>query len=134
VPLAALRLHRRARLSYVYNFIDHWGCELRLEGMLPWEPQHHYLVCLGGKQAAPPEDGGRPWAYLQWVDQHDVPWDAMATVATARECVLKAKRQTSIQLVIGASCSTRPIDGAARSNRQSQTDEYAGICGVTFQN
>jgi hypothetical protein len=58
VPLAGLRLHRRARLSYVYNFIDHWECELRLEGRLPWDPQHHYLVCLGGKQAAPPDNGG----------------------------------------------------------------------------
>ena len=27
VPIAALRLHRGERFSYVYNFIDHWVCD-----------------------------------------------------------------------------------------------------------
>ena len=30
VPLAALRLHRGERFTYVYNFIAHWVCDLRL--------------------------------------------------------------------------------------------------------
>jgi hypothetical protein len=31
VLLAALRLHQGERFSYVYNFIDHWVCDLRFE-------------------------------------------------------------------------------------------------------
>jgi len=97
VPLVALRLHRGERLSSVYNFIDHWECELRLEAMLPWDPKRHYPVCLGGKRAAPSEDCGGAWAYLQRVDQHHVPLDAMAIVATAIEHMLEADAQTPIR-------------------------------------
>jgi hypothetical protein len=39
-------------------------------------------------------------AYLQRVDQHHVPLDAMATVATALECLLKADGQATIRQVI----------------------------------
>ena len=35
VPLAALGLHRGERFTYIYNFIDHWECSLRLEAILP---------------------------------------------------------------------------------------------------
>src|SRR2546422_7849098 len=69
--------------------------------MLPWDPQRHHPVCLGGTRAAPPEDCGGPWAYLQRVDQHYVPLGAMAIVATALECLLKADGQTTIRQVIG---------------------------------
>jgi hypothetical protein len=101
VPLATLRLHRGERLTYVYNFIDHWECELRLEAMLLWDLQRHYPVCLGGKRAVPPEDCGGAWAYLQLVDQHHVPLDAMAIVATAIEHMLEADDQTPIHQAIG---------------------------------
>ena len=37
VPLAALRLHRGERFTYVYNFMAHWVCELRLEAALVHE-------------------------------------------------------------------------------------------------
>jgi hypothetical protein len=36
--LAALRLHRGERFTYVDNFIDRWVCDLRLEAMLPVDP------------------------------------------------------------------------------------------------
>jgi Plasmid pRiA4b ORF-3-like protein len=101
VPLAMLRLHRGERFSYVYNFIDHWVCDLRLEAIVPLDPRHVYPVCTGGKRAAPPEDCGGPWAYLQRVDRHHVPLEAMATVATALEGLLKADNQTTIRQVIG---------------------------------
>ena len=101
VPLGALRLHRGERFSYVYNFIDYWVCDLRLEAMLPVDPRRRYPVCVGGKRAAPPEDCGGTWAYLQQVDQHHSPLEAMATVATALERLLKADGQTTIRQVIG---------------------------------
>ena len=101
VLLAALRLHRGEPCSYVYNFIDHWVCDLRLEAVLPVDPRRGYPVCTGGKRAAPPEDCGGAWAYLQRVDAHHIPHEAMATVATALECLLKADGQTRIRQVIG---------------------------------
>jgi len=101
VPLAALRLHRGEHFSYVYNFIDDWVCDLRLEAIVPFDPRRVYPVCTGGKRAAPPEGCGGAWAYLQRVDQHHVPLDAMATVATALERLLKADDQTTVRQITG---------------------------------
>jgi hypothetical protein len=101
IPLAALRLHQGERFSYVYNFIDHWVCDLRLEAMLSVAPRRRYPLCVGGKRAGPPEDCGGVWAYLQRVDHHDIPMDAMATVGTALERLLTAHDQTTIRQIIG---------------------------------
>jgi Plasmid pRiA4b ORF-3-like protein len=101
VPLAQLRLHRGERFTYVYNFIDYWVCDLRLEAVRPLDAGCCYPICLGGKRAAPPEDGGGAWAYLQQVDRHHVPLEAMATVATALERLLTADDQTTVRQVIG---------------------------------
>jgi Plasmid pRiA4b ORF-3-like protein len=101
VPLVTLRLHRGERFSYLYNFIDHWVCDLRLEAIVPLDPRHGYPVCTGGKRAAPPEECGGTWAYLQRVDRHQVPLEAMATVATALEGLLRADDQTTIRQIIG---------------------------------
>jgi hypothetical protein len=48
MPLAALRLHRGERFRYVYNFIDHWVCDLRLEAMLPVDPRRRYPSVRAG--------------------------------------------------------------------------------------
>jgi Plasmid pRiA4b ORF-3-like protein len=101
VPLGQLRLHQGERFTYVYNFIDHWVCDLRLEAVRPLDSSGHHPVCLGGKRAAPPEDCGGAWAYLQMVDRHHVPLEAMATVATVLERLLQADDQTTIRQVIG---------------------------------
>jgi Plasmid pRiA4b ORF-3-like protein len=101
VPLAALRLHRGECFTYVYNFIDYWGCDLRLEAVLPLDSRGHYPICLGGKRAAPPEDGGGAWAYLQRVDRHHAPLEAMAVVPTVLNRLLKADDQTTIRQIIG---------------------------------
>jgi Plasmid pRiA4b ORF-3-like protein len=101
VPLVALCLHRGERFTYVYNFIDHWVCDLRLEALVPLEPRRVYPVCTGGTRAAPPEDCGGAWAYLQMVDHHHIPLEAMATVATALDRLLKADDQTTIRQIIG---------------------------------
>lgn len=101
VPIAALGLHRGERLTYVYNFIDHWVCDLRLEAVLPVDPRRCYPLCTGGKRAGPPEECGGAWAYLQRVDQHHIPLEAMATLATALERLLKADDQTTIRQIMG---------------------------------
>jgi hypothetical protein len=73
MQLMALRLHRGERFTYVYNFIDHWVCNLRLEAVLPVDPRRRYPLCTGGTRAGPPEDCGGTWAYLQGVDQPHIP-------------------------------------------------------------
>jgi len=69
--------------------------------MLPVDPRRGYPVCTGGKRAAPPEDCGGTWAYLQEAEQSHIPPEAMATIATALERRLKADGQTTIRQVIG---------------------------------
>jgi hypothetical protein len=101
VPLAALRLHQGERFIYVYNFIDYWVCDLRLEAVLPLDSRGHYPVCLGGKRAAPPEDDSGAWAYLHQIDRHHVPLEAMAVVAMVLNRLLQADDQTMIRQIIG---------------------------------
>jgi Plasmid pRiA4b ORF-3-like protein len=101
VPLAALCLHQGERFSYVYNFIDHWVCDLRLEAIVPLDPRCVYPVCTTGKRAGPPEDCGGPWSYMRRVDQHHLPMEAMVTLATALERLLKADDQTTIHQIRG---------------------------------
>jgi Plasmid pRiA4b ORF-3-like protein len=101
VPLGILHLHRGERFTSIDNFIDDWVCDLRLEAVLPLASGCRYPICLGGKRAAPPEDCGGAWAYLQRVDRHHVPLDAMTTLATALERLLKADDQTTRRQVIG---------------------------------
>jgi hypothetical protein len=53
IQLGTLDLHHGEHFTYVYNFIDHWVCDLRLEVMLSADPRRGYPVCTGGKQALP---------------------------------------------------------------------------------
>jgi Plasmid pRiA4b ORF-3-like protein len=59
VPLGQLRLHQGERFTYVYNFIDHWVCDLRLEAVRPLDSRGLYPVCLGGEACGTP--GGLWW-------------------------------------------------------------------------
>lgn len=65
VRLADLGLRVRERFLYEYDFTDGWQHDVRVEHILPVEPGRHYPVCVGGRRAAPPEDCGGPWAFLE---------------------------------------------------------------------
>jgi hypothetical protein len=65
VQLTALGLRLRERFVYEYDFIDGWQHDLRLEQLLPLDSRRRYPVCIGGRRAAPPEDCGGPWAFLE---------------------------------------------------------------------
>jgi len=56
------------RFLYTYDFGDNWEHEVRLEQMLPINPQQRYPFCLGGTRACPPEDCGGPWGFLAFQD------------------------------------------------------------------
>src|SRR6266704_3127079 len=65
VRLANLGLRARERFLYEYDFTDGWQHDVRIEQILPLEPGWCYPVCRGGRRAAPPEDCGGPWAFLE---------------------------------------------------------------------
>ena len=101
VPLGTLRLHRGERFTYVYNFIDHWVCDLRLEAVLPLDPRRRYPVCTGGNVPPRPRIVAGHGPICSGSTSHHVPLEAMAIVATALERLLKADDQTTIRQVIG---------------------------------
>jgi hypothetical protein len=64
VRLADLGLRLRERFVYEYDFFDNWQHDMRLEQVLRLD-RRRYPVCTGGRRAAPPEDCGGPWAFLE---------------------------------------------------------------------
>jgi len=65
VCLANLGLRVRERFLYEYDFTDGWDHDVRLEQILPLDPRRGYPICIGGRRAAPPEDCGGAWAFLE---------------------------------------------------------------------
>jgi Plasmid pRiA4b ORF-3-like protein len=122
VPLSTRRLPRGERFTYVYNFIDRGECALRLEAILPLAPRRIYPVCLGGKRAAPPEDGGGAWAYMQLGERHHVPREAMTVVARALDRLLAADDQTTMRQVIGDTETFREAVDQLDAYRQFQPE------------
>jgi hypothetical protein len=51
------------KFSYEYDFGDYWQHDLRVEKILPPEPEATYPRCIKGKRACPPEDVGGIWGY-----------------------------------------------------------------------
>ena len=45
---------------------------MRVEQIVPLEPGRRYPVCLGGRRAAPPEDCGGAWAFLELRQRYSV--------------------------------------------------------------
>jgi len=64
VRLCDLKLRRLERFTYEYDFGDCWIHDLRLEAMLPVDARKIYPVCVAGKNSAPPEDCGGPYAFM----------------------------------------------------------------------
>ncbi len=63
VTLAQLAPRAGDRLSYCYDFGDDWRHEVRVEKVLPRDPEMELPECLTGRRACPPEDCGGPWGY-----------------------------------------------------------------------
>jgi hypothetical protein len=124
VPLAALRLHRGERFTYVCNFIDHWVCDLRLEAMLPLHPRRLHPVCTGGKRAAPPEDCGGPGAYMQLVDRRHPPTEAMCVFATALTPLLEVDEHTPMRQVTG---TLRPSERQSNNSTCTSSSSLSAL-------
>jgi hypothetical protein len=139
VPLSTLRLHRGERLTYVYNFTDRSECALRLEAIVPLDPRRIHPVCTGGKRAAPPEDCGGAWAYMQVVERHHVPLEAMTVVARALDRLLAANDQTTMRQVIGDAETFRDAVDQLDAYLQFQPEHFdrrdvnAQLCALVHQ-
>lgn len=53
-----------AKLTYVYDFGDWWEHSVRVEDIVAIEPGTRQATCLTAKRAAPPDDIGGTWGYL----------------------------------------------------------------------
>ena len=72
VHLADFGFRRRERFLYAYDFGDGWHHDLRVEAIHASDPQRRYPLCIGGRRAAPPEDCGGPWAFLELRQRYSV--------------------------------------------------------------
>jgi hypothetical protein len=72
VLLASFRFRPGERFLYEYDFGDGWQHDLRLEQILPVDPERIYPVCIGGKRSVPPEDCGGAFQFVRLSQQHSL--------------------------------------------------------------
>ncbi len=63
-----VRMGRKTRFTYEYDFGDSWQHEIVLEKTLEPEPQVKYPRCIEGERACPPEDCGGVWSYAEFLE------------------------------------------------------------------
>jgi Plasmid pRiA4b ORF-3-like protein len=65
IKLSDFSLRVKEKFLYEYDFNDQWRHLIRVEAILPMEPDRFYPVCIGGKRAALPEDCGGRWVFME---------------------------------------------------------------------
>ena len=60
-----VKMGRKTRFTYEYDFGDSWQHEIVLEKTLEPEPRVRYPRCVEGERACPPEDCGGVWGYAE---------------------------------------------------------------------
>ena len=53
------------RLAYWYDFGDDWWHDIIVESLDRADPALTYPRCVTGRRAAPPEDSGGPWGFVE---------------------------------------------------------------------
>ena len=94
VRLAHFHFQLGERILYEYDFGDRWQHQIRLERILPFEPDRTYPVCIGGKRSVPPEDCGGSWAFQQRRDE--APWRGQELLDQIAECA-RARDLTALR-------------------------------------
>jgi hypothetical protein len=95
----------RERFLYEYDLYDSWEHDVRLEKVLPLNPDRVYPVCTGGRRLAPPEDCGGARVYMEEGDPRWREWwDAMPRqeLALMAETVQRVLDTRSTQSIIDA--------------------------------
>lgn len=99
VRLADFRFRVKERFLYEYDYGDGWQHDVRVERKVAFEPRRVYPICIGGRQACPPDDCGGAWGLMTW-EQCDglrrVPYQS------GRE---QAIRQASVDAMDGTRCT-----------------------------
>lgn len=54
--------------TYVYDYGDNWQHRVKVEKVLPPDPELISPVCVDGRNACPPEDVGGPPGYLEFLE------------------------------------------------------------------
>lgn len=57
-----------SKFIYVYDFGDDWQHALKIEQVLPPNPEIRFATCLAGQRACPPEDCGGTWGYMNMLE------------------------------------------------------------------
>ena len=91
VPLSRFRLHCGERFRYEYDFTAEWNLDIRLEKVLPFDPRWPIPLCTAGRRAAPPEYCCGVRDYLERLDRHRYPFEAVAIVAEAVQRLLDSE-------------------------------------------
>lgn len=91
VPLSRFRLHCGERFRYEYDFTADWNLDIRLEKVLPFDPRWPIPLCTAGRRAAPPEYCCGVRDYLERLDRHRYPFEAVAIVAEAVQRLLDSE-------------------------------------------
>jgi hypothetical protein len=55
-------------LTYIYDYGDNWQHRVKVEKVLPPDPELHSPLCLAGRNACPPEDVVGGSGYLEFLD------------------------------------------------------------------
>ncbi len=63
VRLSDFQFRRTDRFQYEYNFYAAWIHDIRVEAIVEVEENRTYPVCIGGKNACPPESARDAWDY-----------------------------------------------------------------------
>ena len=66
--LSQLLKNEKDSMVYEYDFGDSWEHNIRLEKILPFDPDAVLPLCLKAKGACPPEDVGGIWGYSNFME------------------------------------------------------------------
>ena len=81
VTLDQFRFRHHETFVYEYNYFDGWELKIRLEAKVPCDPHRFYPYCSGEKGAAPPEDCGGVWRFME-LKQHYSPFFILERLQT----------------------------------------------------
>lgn len=55
-------------LIYIYDFGDYWRHRIKIEAIMPPDPEMHHPICTAAHHACPPDDVGGPCGYMNFLD------------------------------------------------------------------
>ncbi|CAN7341362.1 plasmid pRiA4b ORF-3 family protein [Trinickia sp. LjRoot230] len=61
-------LGTRKSFTYLYDYGDNWQHRVKIEKVLPTDPELRSPICLDGRNACPPEDVGGGPGYIEFLD------------------------------------------------------------------